>query len=612
VAQINRTLRASRGTASRRAVIVAVTVGLLAAACGGGGSGKKSTAAPSDASTTSTTAATESTSSTDAAAVPSTTSTSAAAAKASTGTTAKKTTATTAKTVKGSQTVGVANTVKGGISNITAAPSTAARSDITPGGTLTLYLTGDIQNLDPITMQNSGSTDAPPGSLVFDMLMYTDLKTSTVVPKTAESLTSTDALVWTLKLRPNIKFTDGTPYDAAAVKFNWQRLQDPKNAAARASQANTMASMDVIDPLTLKITLKTKNAVFPGVVALIPFIGSPTAFQQKGAGFGNDPVGAGPFILKQWVRDSQKTLVRNPNYWDAPRPYVDQVLIKLIFDTSQRMNTFFTSPGANLMYINTANDAKSATDRGAIPNTATLNGGTVIYFNLRKPPFNDIRARQAFTMAIDRNDLIKTLDSGLIPPMDSVFRHESPFYDPSITQIGYDPAKAQQLFDQLAQETGGPMNITLYTFGSGNYPIAAQYIQATLNKMRNVKVSIDQAATATQVSRTTNGDFTVSNYGNPFDDPDPVWVGLFTCSGQSQYTGFCNAQYDADVDKQRTALDPKERVAALKDAQKIFYQQIPAWYYELRTNWVFSTPSVQDFAFANDGLELMDRMWIKQ
>jgi peptide/nickel transport system substrate-binding protein len=599
--------RARRFGGARLAALVAV-VGLIAVGCGGN-SGKKPTNAAESTTASSEETSTSSVESTEVPGSSSTTSTSAALSQTattarSTATTAKSQTRTTAK-------AGVANTITGGISNVTAAPSTQPRVDIQPGGTLTLYLTGEIVNLDPTTMQNSGSTDAPPGSAVFDMLMYSDLKTSTIVPQTAESLTSTDALVWTLKLHPNIKFSDGTPYDAAAVKFNWQRLQDPKNAAARATQANTIAQMDVIDPVTLKITLKAKNAVFPGVVALIPFIGSPTAFQSEGSSFGMNPVGAGPFLLKTWVRDSQKTFVRNPNYWNAPRPYVDQLVIKLIMDTSQRMNTFFTSSGAQLMYINTANDADAATKQGAVPNTATLNGGTVLYFNMRKPPFNDIRARQAFTMAIDKVALIKTLDGTLIGPMDSIFRHESPFYDPNITQIGYDPVKAQQLFDQLAAETGGPMNVTLDTFGTGNYAPAAQFIQASVNKLNNVHVSIDTAATATQVARVTGGDFTVANYGNPFDDPDPVWVGLFVCSGATQYTGFCNTQYDNDVNDQRVTLDPNQRINDIKDAQKVFYSQIPAWYYELRTNWVFSTANVQDFAFANDGLELFDRMWIK-
>src|SRR5262249_41109912 len=126
-------------------------------------------------------------------------STSASATTASTvgsvsNTTAKKTETTAKKSTATSTKQGVKSTIVGGITNVTAAPTTAPRDDIQPGGTITMFIAGDIQNLDPITMQNSGSTDAIRGSAVYDMLMYSDLKTSTIVPQTAESLTSTDAV----------------------------------------------------------------------------------------------------------------------------------------------------------------------------------------------------------------------------------------------------------------------------------------------------------------------------------------------------------------------------------------------------------------------------------
>src|SRR5262249_11293553 len=146
--------------------------------------------------------------------------------------------------------------------------------------------TADIASIDPVRVTNSGASDGFLSDAVYDMLVYSDVKTGKIVPQTAESLISTDAVVWTLKLRPNIKFSDGTAYDAAAVKFNYLRLQDPANAANRAAQANLIGQMDVIDPLTLKITLKAKNAVFPVAMTLIPFIASPTAVQAQGASYG--------------------------------------------------------------------------------------------------------------------------------------------------------------------------------------------------------------------------------------------------------------------------------------------------------------------------------------
>jgi len=103
---------------------------------------------------------------------------------------------------------------------------------------------------------------------------------------------------------------------------------------------NLIQTMDAVDAVTLRITLKVKNALFPLAVASIPFIGSPTAIQAKGAtAFSTAPVGAGPFVLKSWSRDSQMVLVRNPNYWLSPRPYLDQLVFKVIIDESQRMNT---------------------------------------------------------------------------------------------------------------------------------------------------------------------------------------------------------------------------------------------------------------------------------
>src|SRR5436190_1530404 len=106
------------------------------------------------------------------------------------------------------------------------------------GGTLTMLAVSDPPGLDPTQLQNAGPADAVPAAAVFDTLLYTDYSSSALIPQTAESLTSADALTWTLKLRPGITFTDGTPYDANAVRFNYLRLQDPNNRAVRAAEAN--------------------------------------------------------------------------------------------------------------------------------------------------------------------------------------------------------------------------------------------------------------------------------------------------------------------------------------------------------------------------------------
>jgi peptide/nickel transport system substrate-binding protein len=600
--------------ASRRWRLVAglAAIGLVASACGGGGS-KKSSA--SDATTTSTTADTGT--STTALGTTDSTAPTTTTQSGATPTTARSTTRATVSTAKKATTAtttagGVTKAPTGGITNVTAAPSTAQPSDIQPGGTVTFLKVAEIASLDPTTMVNSGSHDGLPASAVYDTLVYTDPTNGTVVPQTAESLTSTDALVWTLKLRPNIKFSDGTPYDAAAVKFNWQRLQDPANHATRASQANLVQSMDVVDATTLRFTLKAKNSVFPVAMALIPFVGSPTAIQQQGADFGAHPIGAGPFLLKSWTRDSQMVFVRNPNYWNAPRPYLDGLVLRVITDEVQRINTFAAGQ-ANMVFVGAAQNAdKTIKDGTGVPHPMILNGGINIYFNTTALPFSDLRARQAFATAIDFTDYSKVVDNGLVEPIDSIFRHDSPFYDPTIKQSTFDKVKAQQLFDAYAKDNG-PLNFTMIISPSPNYQLSAQYLQGVLNKYNNVKMNLQTVASATQIATCANHTKfdAACMTGNIFDDPEPTWTGLYTCSASPSPTGWCNTQFDKDVADNQATLDGRQRIADIKDAQKQFYTDLPALYVERRYSWIFSAANVQNFQFSNDGMVLIDRVWLK-
>jgi peptide/nickel transport system substrate-binding protein len=599
----------SHAKAFGRAVVALTALALVGVACGGTSKPKASVAT----STTETTAVGEQSTTTVAPAQETATSTTAAPTAtgnttATTRATAKKTATSTGKAV----TVPPAKrTVTGGIGNVVAAPTTAPSKDVQPGGTLTWLQVSDTGFVDPIRVQNFAASDGPIGAMLYDMLVYTDQSNGVVKPQTAQSLTSTDGLVWTLKLQPNIKFSDGTVYDASAVKFNWLRLQDPANAAARAAQANTIASMDVLDPLTLKLTLKDKNAVFPQTVATIPFIGSPAAIQAEGNDkFNSQPVGAGPFTLKSWTRDSNMVFVRNPNYWQAPRPYLDQVILRIVNDETQRVNTFLAGD-ANMMFTNQPASSAPLTKGGAVQYSATLNGGTNMYFNVRKKPFSDIRVRQAIAMAIDRTDINNVANGGVIPPMNSAFRETSPFYDPGILQLPYDPVKAQQLFDQFAADNGGPLTFTLTGFNTGVYNVALPYIQAKLNSFRNVKVSIVAEAAATHNTRLPNGDFEAALYAIPFDDPEPGWTGLFTCNAPATPSGYCNSNFDALAADQRQTLDPQKRIADIKDMQKIFYSDVPTFFFQRRVSWQFAAPNVQDVALANDGLPLIDRIWIK-
>ena len=605
-------VQSRRGSARPWKVISLVAVlGMVVAACGGGGSKKSATGestTTTSAEVTTTTGVETNGSTSTTGAVTSTTagSSTATTAKSTSGTTAKKTTATTA-------TKAATKAPTGGIGNVVATTSTAPRQDIQPGGSITWLTSAEQIGYDPINISGAGSADGRAASMILDMLVYAD-GNGQIQPQTADSLTSTDAVVWTLKIKPNIKFSDGTPYDAAAVKFNWQRLQDPNNKASRAAQANLISALDVLDSQTLKITLKSKNAVFPQAVVLIAFIGSPTAIQKQGAAdFNNNPVGAGPFTLKQWVRDSQMVMVRNPNYWNAPRPYLDQVTLKPIVDETQRINTYCAG-GGNMIFVTVLQNADSVQKQncGAIQ-PSILNGGIVLFFNTQKAPLNDARLRKAIAEAIDVNDYSKIVDGGLIPPMKSIFDTKSPFYDQGVLQQAFNNADAQKIFDTVSAEQGGAtINIPMSTFALVNYQNTAQYIQAVLNKFNHVKVDLtNEAAPAHVTSCATRAYSGICVFAQFFTDPEPAWTGSYTCNSPSSATGYCNSSFDAAVADNQTTLDPAKRIQDIKDAQKAFYADIPAYFLEQRETWTFTAPAMQDFQYVNDGLPLMDRLWIK-
>jgi peptide/nickel transport system substrate-binding protein len=604
------------------ALVLALAGSVGLAATSGSRNARVASEVPPATSTTTAVAAEETTSTAAAASSASATTAAAASGTAttvgagSTATTAKATAATTAKKSVATGAVlpraqsNLLN-VQAGIANVTAPTTVVGTVPPQSGGTLTMLTSADVNGFDPVSVANTG-VDGLPAAAVFDMLVYSDSSTGSVSAQIADSMTSSDGVTWTLKLRPNVKFSDGTAYDAAAVKFNWQRLQDPNLKSPQAALVDQIQSMDVVDAQTLRITLRSKNGSFPVTVSLISFIGSPTAIQARGAAFASNPVGAGPFTLKSWTKGSEMQLVRNPGYWNAPRPYLDQLVLRPIADEAQRSAAFTNGQGNAAV----ADTPQTASQLAKTPSTLTdqlvLNGGVAMFFNTTKAPFNDVRARQAVATAIDLTDYSKSVDGGLVDPADSIFRHDSPFFDPSLTQTSFNATKAQQLFDQLAADHGGPLNFTITASSAQLQTAAAQYVQAALNKFSNVKVTVQSEAPAQHAASCAAGTYDgVCTTVNGFDDPEPLWTSMFRCNATPSPTGWCNTKFDGSVVDSQQTLDPNQRVADIKAAQAQFYAEVPAFYVDRRTVWVFTGPNFQDFRFANAGIPLVDRMWIQ-
>jgi len=149
-------------------------------------------------------------------------------------------------------------------------------------------------------------------------------------------------------------------------------------------------------------------------------------------------------------------------------------------------------------------------------------------------------------------------------------------------------------------------------FTSTNYQLSAQYVQGKMNALNNVQMDLVTEGSAQHITACTAGDFVgACGFGNIFDDPEPAWTGLYTCNAKPSPTGWCNTQFDGFVADNQATLDPAKRITDLKEAQKIFYNEVPSLYLERRYSWVFHNKDLQNFKYADDGMPLLGEIWIK-
>ena len=498
-----------------------------------------------------------------------------------------------------------------------AAPSSSVQP--VAGGKLTMMITSEIRGMDPVNVTGSSGLSGEPIRMhaVYDSLVLTDNKTNEVKPEVAESLTSTDNIVWTLKLRPNIKFSDGTPYDAEAVKFNWDRHGDPAN---KSTAAATIAGMttQVVDPLTMKITLKVENGSFPRVVASqLNWQASPTAVKAKGASYATKPsdiVGAGPFIMKEWTRDSKMVLTKNPTYWRTGQPYLDELEIRVLSDESQRYNSLLTGE-VDLAWLNTLPIQKQAKDSGM--NIVALNsiGSNGFNMNMQKEPFNDVRMRKAMLLAIDPVQLNQVATDGLGEPVTALFSKSNPFYDPAGDFPKTNVAEAQKLIDAYVAEKGKNVEFTIKSGDSPATVKVAEYLAATFNKLQKVSVKTQSMPQAQATTELRNRNYEMIPYAFLGADPEPQWYETWHSKGTRNYSGYANTTVDAALVKARNSKDLAARKADYASMQKALVDEgVPMLIYaRSQTALASKTNKAQDVALWEDGGGIyVERLWIKK
>src|SRR6267378_3883532 len=203
------------------------------------------------------------------------------------------------------------------------------------GGSATIGLEFDIPGFDPLKVGVFDTAAGTAAAAIFDTLTTLDDK-GVAQPKLALSWTpSEDFKTWTFKLRPGVKFHDGTPFNAQAVKENYDRQKDPANKCRCAFYVAFMHDVQAPDELTVVYNLNDPAVNQPAIMTIQSsnfVIQSPTAWKTKGEEYNRNPVGTGPYILKSWTAGDRMVLEKNPDYWNKGHPYLDRIILKPLPD----------------------------------------------------------------------------------------------------------------------------------------------------------------------------------------------------------------------------------------------------------------------------------------
>ncbi|MGW0662923.1 ABC transporter substrate-binding protein [Streptodolium elevatio] len=501
----------------------------------------------------------------------------------------------------------------GGGGDDDAGPSEAgSQGPAKAGGKLTMLAVQDSAGLDPFGVSNVALADEPRMAALYDPLFFIDAKSHQVTGHLGESLTTADGgSTWTMKLRPGVVFSDGTPFDAAAVKANYDKHADMATRSVHIAVASGLKA-EVVDPLTVKLTaVGAPNPNLDRAVATeLTYIMAPSAIAKGPESYKSDPVGAGPFVLKNWVRGAEQVFERNPNYWqkDKGLPKLDQLTIKSVPDIRQQFNSV-KSGQADLFLSSDGKVLEDAKKDLNLVEFAT-DGGQMVQFNLKKAPFDDVRARKAVTLALDAADIPKTLNNGYVPAK-SFFNATSPFVDPAVTQAAQNKAEAQRLFDELAAE-GKKVDFGYLIPQNPSSAAVAEYMQSRLKEFSNVSMRIEPLEIGAYIAKyAIQRDYQATLTQIWSVDPEPMLYSYWYSQSPFNLSGWSNPQADAALAAGRASTDQAVRKQAYSELQKALVADVPLWAYAESLTGAIYNDKVTGVEHYNAGNIFMDRLGLK-
>ncbi len=484
---------------------------------------------------------------------------------------------------------------------------------------------------DPPTMDPHLSGDATSAEYVveiFSGLMAYD-RDLNLIPDIAESYQiSDDGLIYTFAIREGAVFQDGKPIRADDFKWSFERACDPAVGSPTADtymgdivgcraklrgQATEVVGVQVIDDLTLQLTIDEAKGFF---LAKMTY---PTAYVldrdtvESNPDWFEAPNGSGPFILDTYAPDEGVIiLVRNDNYYREPMPILERVIyvvnaaLPALTGYEEGLDRLgLQGVTYDAVPVGTANLSRVTDPNNALSNEfVSTNSLSVFYvgFNVNKPPFDDVKVRQAFNLALDKRRMVKLVFQDTVPVANGIVPPNMPGYqNPDLSDYEYDPDRALALIEESSYgDVADLPDITLYVSGGGGEvgPVVETVIESYELNL-GLEINVEQVSWGDFLADLNKPETPYQMYqlGWIADYPDPQnFLEILFHSQSSQNHGhYNNPQVDALLDQARGEPDVEKRFGLYRQAEQMLLDDA-AWipiYFEV-DNWLVK-PYVQNF-----------------
>ena len=451
----------------------------------------------------------------------------------------------------------------------------------------------DISTLDPAIgydWQNWSMIKS-----LFDSLMDYNPGTTDLVPDLAESFEiSDDGLVYTFKLRQDVKFHNGRGMTADDVKYSLDRVANPKTQSpgagffgsivgfddTAAGTADGLAGVEVVDDYTIRISLSRPDATFLHVMAInFSSVVPKEAVEEHGADFGTNPVGTGAYSMTDWTRGQRVVFERNKDYYQVGLPRLDQITFEVgqepIVALLRLERGEIDIAGDGIPPAKFLATMKDPEFKDQIIEGSQLHTG-YITMNVKMEPFDDLRVRQAVSMAINKDRIIRIINGRAVaanqplPPL-------MPGYDPDYVGLPFDIEAAKKLLAEAG--LGDGFTTELHVANTDPQPRIAQAIQQDLAAI-GIKADIKSLAQSNVIAAGCEPDQAPMIWSGgmawiaDFPDPSNFYGPILGCAGAVKggwnWAWYCNAELDERAKLADAMTDPSQAEARIEEWKKIF------------------------------------------